>query len=176
VLLPKAHWLHTAGYLALGEWSHHCGYLGHEHRFCVVFRCILATCSVLYCAIFAWNVPLVSLIFLSRSLVFSILLFSSISLHQSLSKDLYGSKSYSSLYCWQFSSWNPHLSWFLWFHFFMCLSFSFNVTVLIFLIFFFSPLSSLGSVKSCLYNMSLLISLFNTIKIFLSVNCHIYQI
>ena len=36
--------------------------------------------------IFARNVPLVSLIFLKRSLVFPILLFSSISLHQSLRK------------------------------------------------------------------------------------------
>ena len=36
--------------------------------------------------IFAWNVPLVSLIFLKRSLVFPILLFSSISLHLSLKK------------------------------------------------------------------------------------------
>ena len=36
--------------------------------------------------IFAWNVPLVSLIFLKSSLVFSILSFSSISLHWSLSK------------------------------------------------------------------------------------------
>ena len=36
--------------------------------------------------IFAWNVPLVSLIFLKRSLVFPILLFSSISLHQLLRK------------------------------------------------------------------------------------------
>ena len=34
--------------------------------------------------VFAWNVPLVSLIFLKRSLVFPILLFSSISLHWSL--------------------------------------------------------------------------------------------
>ena len=34
--------------------------------------------------IFVWNVPLVSLIFLKRSLVFPILLFSSISLHLSL--------------------------------------------------------------------------------------------
>jgi len=34
----------------------------------------------------AWNVPLVSLIFLKRSLVFPILLFSSISLHWSLRK------------------------------------------------------------------------------------------
>ena len=37
-------------------------------------------------SIFAWNVPLVSLIFLKRSLVFPILLFSSISLHWSLWK------------------------------------------------------------------------------------------
>ena len=36
--------------------------------------------------IFAWNVPLVSLIFLKRSLVFPILLLSSISLHWSLKK------------------------------------------------------------------------------------------
>ena len=36
--------------------------------------------------IFAWNVPLVSLIFLQRSLVFPILLFSSVSLHWSLRK------------------------------------------------------------------------------------------
>ena len=36
--------------------------------------------------IFAWNFPLVSLIFLKRSLVFPILLFSSISLHWSLRK------------------------------------------------------------------------------------------
>ena len=36
--------------------------------------------------IFAWNVSLVSLIFLKRSLVFTILLFSSISLHWSLRK------------------------------------------------------------------------------------------
>ena len=36
--------------------------------------------------IFAWNIPLVSLIFLKRSLVFPIILFSSISLHWSLRK------------------------------------------------------------------------------------------
>ena len=40
--------------------------------------------------IFAWNVPLVSLIFLKRSLVFPILLFSSISLHWSLRKAFLG--------------------------------------------------------------------------------------
>ena len=29
VMLPKATWLHTLGCLALGEWPHHYGYLGH---------------------------------------------------------------------------------------------------------------------------------------------------
>ena len=47
--------------------------------------------SILYLSfivpIFAWNIPLVSLISLKRSLVFPILLFSSISLHWSLRKD-----------------------------------------------------------------------------------------
>ena len=37
--------------------------------------CSVHTISVLYCAHFAWNVPLVSLLFLKRSLVFPILLF-----------------------------------------------------------------------------------------------------
>ena len=41
--------------------------------------------------IFAWNIPLVSLIFLKRSLIFPILLFSSISLHCSLKKAFYTS-------------------------------------------------------------------------------------
>ena len=35
-------WLQTLGCLALGEWLHHCGYLGHEDLFCIVL-CILAT-------------------------------------------------------------------------------------------------------------------------------------
>ena len=39
--------------------------------------------------IFAWNIPLVSLIFLKRSLVFPILFFPSISLHWSLRKASY---------------------------------------------------------------------------------------
>ena len=35
VILPNATWLHIPGYLALGEWSHHCGYLGHKDVFCI---------------------------------------------------------------------------------------------------------------------------------------------
>ena len=33
VMLPKAHWLRIPGCLALGEWSYHHGYLGHEDFF-----------------------------------------------------------------------------------------------------------------------------------------------
>ena len=87
VMLPKAHLtLHIPGCLALGEWSHHYDYLGHEDLFCVVLLCghlfLVSSASVrsipfLSCTepIFAWNVLSVSLIFLKRSLVFPILLF-----------------------------------------------------------------------------------------------------
>ena len=71
-------WLCIPGCLALGGWSHHCDYLGRVDHFCIVLLCILTTSSsasvrsipflsfIVY--IFAWNVPLVSLIFLTRSL------------------------------------------------------------------------------------------------------------
>ena len=36
-------WLHIPRCLALGEWSHLCGYLSHEDLFCIVLLCILAT-------------------------------------------------------------------------------------------------------------------------------------
>ena len=52
--------------------------------------------------IFAWNVPLVSLIFFKRSLVFPILLFSSSSLHWSLRK------AFLSLLA---VLWNPTFKW-----------------------------------------------------------------
>ena len=38
-------WLHIPGCLALGEWSHHCDYLGCEDLFCTVLLCIFATSS-----------------------------------------------------------------------------------------------------------------------------------
>ena len=34
VMLPKACWLRIPGCLVVGEWSHHCDYLGHEDLFC----------------------------------------------------------------------------------------------------------------------------------------------
>ena len=64
--MPGSRWVITQSWLS-GRWRF----------FCIVLLCILAT-SLL---IFAWNIPLVSLIFLKRSLVFPVLLFSSISLH-----------------------------------------------------------------------------------------------
>ena len=90
-------WLHIPGCLILGEWSHHRDYLGREDLSGTVLLWILAILNIVcFCyihivsvfiePIFAWNDPLVSLIFLKRSLVFSTLLFSSISLHCSLLK------------------------------------------------------------------------------------------
>ena len=90
VILPKAHWLRIPECLALGEWLHHHRYLGYEDLFCID---IVGFCHLFFISsasvrsipflsfiepIFAWNVLLVSLIFLRRSLVFPILLFSSI--------------------------------------------------------------------------------------------------
>ena len=76
-------WLCIPGCLALGEWSHHHDYLGHEDLFLFsssVYSChlfLISSASVRSVPflsfiepIIAWNVPLVSLIFLKRSLVF----------------------------------------------------------------------------------------------------------
>ena len=95
-MLPNAHF--TPGCLALGEWLHHRGYLRHEdflffwysfyvyywHLFLISsasFRSILFVYGTLLC--------LSCLIFLKRSLIFPILLFSSISLYWSLRKASY---------------------------------------------------------------------------------------
>ena len=98
VMLPKAHltshsrmsgsrWVITQLWLS-GLWR---SFLYSSVYSCYLF--LISSASVrslsFLCfteTIFAWNVPLVSLIFLKRSLVFPILLFSSISLHWSLRK------------------------------------------------------------------------------------------
>ena len=61
--------------------------------------------------IFAWNVPLVSLIFLKRSLVFPILLFSSLSLHWSLRKAFFSLLAilWKSAFKWVYLSFSPLL-------------------------------------------------------------------
>ena len=60
--------------------------------------------------IFAWNVPLISLIFLQRSLVFPILLFSSISLHWLLRKSFLSLLAIFWNFAWVYFS---CLLWFL---------------------------------------------------------------
>ena len=70
-------------------------------------RCIAFLSFIVY-SLFAWNVPLVSLIFLRRSLVFPIVLFFSISLHWSLRK-----ASLSLLAILQNSASNVYLSFFI---------------------------------------------------------------
>ena len=65
--------------------------------------------------IFSWNVPLISLIFLKRSLVFPILLFSSISLHWSLRKAFLSLLAilWNSAFKWEYLSFSPLLLAFL---------------------------------------------------------------
>ena len=97
-MLPKAHltlhsrmfgsrWVITPSWLSGSLTS----FLYSSVYFCCLFLISSASIrSILFLSftvpIFAWNVPLVSLIFLKRSLVFPILVFSSISLHQPLKK------------------------------------------------------------------------------------------
>jgi len=61
---------------------------------------------------FAWNVPLISLILLKRSLIFPILLFSSISLHWSLRKAFLSLLAilWNSAFKWVYLSFSPCLS------------------------------------------------------------------
>ena len=59
--------------------------------------------------IFAWHVPFISLIFLKRSLVFPILLFSSISLHWSLKKAFLSLRAilWNSAFTWVYLFFSP---------------------------------------------------------------------
>ena len=97
VMLPKAH-LTSHSRISGSTWVILASWLSGSWRY--FFYSSLYSCHhFLYSAsvrsipflffiepIFAWNLPLVSLIFLKGSLVFPILLFSSISLHWSLGK------------------------------------------------------------------------------------------
>ena len=49
VMLPEAHLTSHSRCLAVGEWSNHRDYLGHEDLFCIVLPCIVATSS--YCSL-----------------------------------------------------------------------------------------------------------------------------
>ena len=93
-MLPKAHltshsrmsgsrWVITPSWLS-GSWRpfFYSSSVYSCHLF-LIFSASVRSISFLsfIVPIFAWNIPLVSLIFLKRSLVFPILLFSSVSLH-----------------------------------------------------------------------------------------------
>ena len=98
VMLPKAH-LTSHSRMSGSRWLITPSWLSGSQRSFLysssVYSChlLISSASVRFLPflsyilpIFAWNVPLVSLIFLKRSLVFPIILFSSISLHWSLRK------------------------------------------------------------------------------------------
>ena len=94
VMLPKAHltshsrmsgsrWGITPSWLSW-SWrsSLYCSYFYSFHLFLTYYASLRSIPFLSFIVgIFAWNIPLVSLIFLKRSLIFPILLFSSISLH-----------------------------------------------------------------------------------------------
>ena len=122
VMLPKAH-LTSHSRMSGSRWvSHHCDYLGHEDLFLYspsVHSCHLFLISSAFVRsipllsfiepIFVWNVPLVSLIFLKRSPVFPILLFSSIALHWSLRKAFLSFLAilWNSAFRWVYLSFSP---------------------------------------------------------------------
>ena len=119
VMLPRLTWLHIPGYLALGKWSHHYGYLGHEDlQFCCVFLvpllnifcfCQVHTISVLYWAHLCMNCSLGISNFLEVISSLSLSIFSSISLQWSLRKaflsllDIF----WNSVFRWVYLSFSP---------------------------------------------------------------------
>ena len=98
-MLPKSH-LTSHSKISGSRWVITPSWLSESRRYFLysssVFSCHLYLISsasvrpILFLSIivpfFAWNIPLASLIFMKRSLVFPILIFSSISLHWSLRK------------------------------------------------------------------------------------------
>ena len=98
-MLPKAHltshsrmsgsrWVTTSSWLS-GSWRSffYSSSVYSYHLFLISSASVRSIPFLSFIEpIFAWNVPLVSLIFLKRSLVFPILFFPSISLHRSLRK------------------------------------------------------------------------------------------
>ena len=101
VILPKAHltshsrmsgsmWVITPSWLS-GSWRSflYSSSVYSCHLFLISYASVRSIPFLSFIdPIFAWDVPLVSLVFLKRSLVFPILLFSSISLHWLLKKAL----------------------------------------------------------------------------------------
>ena len=121
-MLPKAHltlhswmsgsrWVITPSWLS-GSWRSF--FVLFYYYYCHLF--LMSSASVRYIPflsfivpIFAWNVPLVFIIFLKKSLVFLILLFSSICLHWSLRKALVSLLAilWNSAFKWVYLSFYP---------------------------------------------------------------------
>ena len=111
VMLPKAHltldsrmsgsrWVITPSWLS-GSWRSflYCSFVYSCHLFLISSASVRSIPFLSFIVpIFAWHVPLVSLSFLKRSLVFPILLFSSISLHWSLRKSFLSPLFFGNLY------------------------------------------------------------------------------
>ena len=86
--MPGSRWVNIPSWL-FGSWRFflHSSSVYSYHLFLISSASVRSMPFLSFIKpIFAWNVPLVSLIFLKRCLVFPILLFSSISLHCSLRK------------------------------------------------------------------------------------------
>ena len=86
--IPGSRWVITASWSS-GSWRCflYCSFVYSCHLFLISSASVRSIPFLSFIVpIFGWNVPLVSLIFLKRSLDFPILLFSSISLHWSLRK------------------------------------------------------------------------------------------
>ena len=121
VMLSKAHLTSHSRMSGSRSVITHRDYLGHEDLFLYgsVFSCHLfmissaSVRSILFLSfivpIFAWNIPLISLIFLKRSLVFPILLFSSVSLHCSPRKAFLSLLAilWNSAFRWVYLSFSP---------------------------------------------------------------------
>ena len=118
VMFPKTHltshsrmsgsrWVITPPWLS-GLWrSFLCGSSVYScHLFWIYSASVR---SISFLPIFAWNIPLVSLIFLKRPLVFPILLFPSISLHWSLRKAFLSLLAILliSVFKWSYISFSP---------------------------------------------------------------------
>ena len=124
VMLPKAHltslsrmsgsrWVITPSWLS-GSWRSflYSTFVYSCHLFLISFASVRSIPFLSFTVhMFSWNVPLVSLITLKRSLVFPILLFSSISLHWS------PRKAFLSLLA---ILWNSAFKWYI-FPFLLCL-------------------------------------------------------
>ena len=126
VVMPlRPTWLHVPGCLVLGEWSHHRDHLDHENPFgsFSVYSChlfLISSASVRSIPflsfiepIFAWNAPLVSLIFLKRSLSPSIVFlyfFALITEEGFLISPCYSLELSTYIQYYVYFNSNPHLS------------------------------------------------------------------